>query len=443
MAPSSAEVDYWDIERMSGVGTIARLKNGEILEAKDGMSSSFNVRAFHRGAWAYGSTSEEFKVQGILERVKKSALRLSKLVPSAYGLGRFRPAAKRYETPMRIPPDEIPVEDKIGRLRELVRGAGQIADTDISYADSSVEVSLRTSEGFEASQRIARCGFSLTCIARGGDRIERMFQSERKTGGWEIMESVRPDYALECARRARALLSAEQAPAGEMTVLMDPLLVGTFAHEAIGHMAEADHITNRDSVLEGKIGERIGSELVTIVEDKTLPGGYGTAGFDRDGAAPERTVVVDKGVLRSYLHSRNSAGKMDSVSTGNCRGLFNNVRMSNTLVEGGSSTLEEMVKETKEGVYLIGSSGGTAMTSDGYFNFSALEGFLIRNGELGARVRDVALLGNALKTLLSIDLVGKEVRAEAGMCGKGGEWVPVGSGGPHVRARAVVGGAGK
>jgi TldD protein len=439
---ASAEIDYWDIERVEGSGTSVRLKNGEVLEAKDGVETSFLMRAFHRGAWAYASTSDELTVRVLLERAKKNALRLSKLVPAAYSLGNFNPARAGYETPVKIDPVEIDLATKVQRLKEVARGAGKV-DTDITYSDNLVNSHLRTSDGVELSQKLIRCGVSLTCIAKEGGRIERMFVSDRRTAGWEIMEALSPSFASDCASRARALLSARPAPAGEMTVVMDPLLVGTFVHEALGHMAEADHITNKDSVLEGKIGKKVGSELVTIVEDKTLAGGYGTAGFDRDGAAAERTVVIENGVLRRFLHSRNSAGKMGEISTGNCRGEFNNVRMSNTLMEAGNAKFEEIIKETKDGVYLVGSSGGTAMTSDGYFNFSALEGFKITNGELRERLKDVALLGNALQTLLSVDLVGKEIKTEAGVCGKNGEWVPVGSGGPHIRARAIVGGGGR
>ncbi len=183
--------------------------------------------------------------------------------------------------------------------------------------------------------------------------------------------------------------------------------------------------------------------MVSVTDDKTTPGGYGTFGFDRDGARAERTVLIENGVLKGYMNSRTSGGKLGLRSTGNCRGEFNQVRMSNTMFLAGDSSLEEMIRDTKKGVYMIGSSGGTALTINGTFNFAALEGYEIKNGRLGAHLKDVALMGNTLETLKSVDAVGRKTEPSSGTCGKSGEWVPVGSGGPHIRTVAVVGGTHK
>lgn len=431
--------EYWDVEDIEGAVASLRLKDGEVLEAREGFSRLFLIRAFHKGSWSYASTERESEVARLLARAQENAVRLARLVPKPYSLGDFVRARGGYKTPVRKNPANLGLAEKLARVKELLASAGRVK-TEAGYSDSEERILLKTSEGLEAEQTIVRCGLSLTCIAKRAGDIQRMFVSERGTGGWEIVDSLGSGFAEDCGERARALLDAKAAPSGEMTVIMDPLLVGTFVHEALGHMAEADHIVNHDSVLEGKLGAQIGSPLVTIAEDKTLEGGYGTRGFDRDGAESERTVVIENGVLKNYLHSRNSAGKLGARSTANCWADFNNVRMSNTYALAGGTPFEEILKETKEGIYLVGSSGGTAMTADGYFNFAALEGFLVRNGSLANRVRDVALLGNTLEALRAVDFVGKESRIEAGICGKGGEWVPVGSGGPHFRTRAIVGG---
>ncbi|MFH0961199.1 MAG: TldD/PmbA family protein [archaeon] len=443
MVPFSQRAEYWDVEESQGSGTSIRLRNGEVVESKNGESVSFKIRAFDRGAWAYSSTSEEKAVRALVEKTCENALKLSRLVKKKYSLGDFSRGKSGYKTPAKKNPADVELSRKLAKVREILSGAEGVANTEAGYSDSEGEIRLRTSEGLEISQKLASCGFALSCIAKEGDLVQRIFRSERKTAGFEVVDALDASFAEDCARRAKALLSAGTPPSGKMTILMDPLLVGTFVHEAVGHMAEADNVANDDSILKGKVGRRIGSGLVTIVDDKTTPGGYGTRGFDRDGAKSERTVLIENGLLRNYIQSRNSAGKLllaRGKSTGNCWGAFNNVRMSNTFALPGKASFGEILKETKEGVYLIGSSGGTAQTADGTFNFSAMEGFLVRNGELGKRVRDVCLLGKTLETLASIDFVGDGFELESGHCGKGGEWVPVGSGGPVFRARAVVGG---
>lgn len=442
MAVFSEKVEYWDIEESEGSGTTIRAKNGEVTEAKDGLYSIARIRAFHRGAWAYSTSKlSEREEKASLERACESAIRLSKIVKKRHSLGGFFPANASYKTKSKMNPADFSISEKLGKLKEILSGAKGV-NTESGYSDSFGTIRLFTSEGLYASQELSSCGISLMCIAREGDNIQRSFQSKRKTGGYEVVDRLGASFGENCSRRAKALLSAKSPPAGKMTVIMDPRLVGTFVHEAVGHMAEADHIANGDSVLKGRLGEKIGSNLVTIVDDKTAPGGYGTRGFDRDGAKSERTAIIEKGVLSRYLQSRNSAGKVGGLSTGNSWSAFNNVRMSNTFALPGKNDFSEIVRETKEGVYLLGSMGGTAQTSDGTFNFSAMEGFLVKNGRLGERIRDVTLLGKTLETLESVDYVSKGFALEAGQCGKGGEWVPVGSGGPHFRARAVVGGKG-
>lgn len=439
----SDSVDYWDIEEASGSLTALRLKNGEVIEAKDGFSRKFRIRAFHSGAWAYSETTEEGKKRELLKKTCESAEKLSRNLKAGekYSLGEFSKGKTGYRTPAKKDPEAIEIGKKLSKAKEILRGAKGV-NTDLGYSDSKSKIALETSEGLFLEQEITICGIFLSCIAREGTLIQRAFDSRRETAGFEAVESLGADFGKECAKRAQSLLLAKSPPSGKMQVIMDPKLVGTFVHEAVGHMAEADHIANKDSVLRGKLGRKIGSSLVTIVDDKTLPRGYGTRGFDRDGAKSELTTIIKEGALLKYMQSRNSAGRTKGKSTGNSWAEYNNVRMSNTYALPGKTKFSEILKETREGVYLIGSSGGTAQTSDGTFNFAATEGFLIRKGELAGKIRDVSLLGKTLETLKSIDYSSDGLEIESGHCGKNGEWVPVGSGGPHFRATAVVGGTG-
>lgn len=437
--------EYWDVEDVSSVATSVRVKDGSVMEAKAGSSSGVRVRAFCDGAWAYFSSAKPGDAGKLLATAKETARKLSLGIPGPerHGLAEFV-AGRNWSTRPKRDPADVSLDLKVKTILELDRAAAirRNISTSTSYSDATTAVLLRTSDGLELEQSLVRCGAAINCIAREGGALQSMFRSKRGSGGWEIVESVDPrEFSADTAKRAVSLLKAKSAPAGRSTVILDPLIVGTFIHEALGHMAESDHVASHDSVLEGKLGKKIASPLVGVTDDKTTPGGYGTFGFDRDGAKAERTVLIENGALRGYLNSRTSGGKLGLRSTGNCRGEFNQVRMSNTNFLPGDSSLEEMIRETKKGVYMIGSSGGTALTINGMFNFAALEGYEIRNGRLGAHLKDVALMGNTLETLKSVDAVGRKTEDSSGTCGKNGEWVPVGSSGPHIRTVAVVGGS--
>lgn len=439
--------EYWDVEEVSSVTTSIRVKDGHIIEAKTGGSGGVRVRAFCDGAWAYFSSSAKKGDAGkLLEKARSVARKLSLGLRERHGLSEFVAGRNRWRTKLKVDPAGIPIEAKVKRALELDSAARIKSNisTSVSCSDTSSSVSLRTSEGLELGQEIVRCGAAINCVAREGGALQSMFRSNRGSGGWEIVEGIDAgEFATDTARRALSLLKAKAAPAGKSVVVLDPLLVGTFIHEALGHMAEGDHVAMHDSVLEGRMDHTIASPLVSVTDDKTAPGGYGTFGFDREGARAERTVLIENGILKGYLNSRDSGGQLGLRSTGNCRGEFNQVRMSNTLFLPGDLSLEEMIKDTKKGVYLIGSSGGTALTLNGTFNFAALEGYEIRNGRLGAHLKDVALMGNTLEILRNVDAVGRDAKPGSGTCGKNGEWVPVGSAGPHIRTVAVVGGTHK
>lgn len=441
--------EYWDTEEASSVVTSVRVKDGSVVEAKTGSSSCVRVRAFFDGAWAYFSSDRKSDTKRLLGEAVRAARKLSLGIPKGekHGLAEFVAGRNCWKTKVRIDPAGMSLDAKAGKMLEFDSAArikGNMVSTSVSYSDTASNILLKTSDGLELGQEIVRCGASINCIAREGGQLQNMFASERGSGGWEIVEGIDAgEFAGGTARRALSLLKAKAAPAGKSAVVLDPLLVGTFIHEALGHMAEGDHVAIHDSVLEGKVGKTIASPLVGVVDDKSAQGGYGTFGFDREGARAERTVLIENGVLKGYLNSRDSGGRLGLRSTGNCRGGFNQVRMSNTMFLPGDLSLEEIIQDTRKGVYMIGSSGGTALTVNGMFNFAALEGYEIRNGGLGAHLKDVALMGNTLEILRNVDAVGRDTKPSSGTCGKNGEWVPVGSGGPHIRTAAVVGGTNK
>ncbi len=219
---------------------------------------------------------------------------------------------------------------------------------------------------------------------------------------------------------------------------------GVFAHEAFGHLSESDFLFENPNLKKiMKIGRRFGSEDLNIIDDPTLPNLAGSYMFDDECIPSTKTYLIKKGKLSGRLHSRETAAAMNEEPTGNARALNCGfqpiVRMSNTFIDNGKHSFNQMLENTDNGIYAKGSLGG--MTNTEMFTFSSEEAFLIKNGKITLPLRDVILSGNVFETLKNIDMIGNDLKLHGGLggCGKGGQSpLPVSDGGPHVRIKDVI-----
>ena len=241
------------------------------------------------------------------------------------------------------------------------------------------------------------------------------------------------------------MLSAPPVTGGKYTVILDPLLTGVFAHEAFGHLSEADFVYENDRMKELMVLEkRFGSDILNIVDDGSFPGHLGTHKYDDEGVKTRKNYLIKDGILVGRLHSRETAAKMNEQPTGNARAIAYQyepiVRMTNTYIDSGNASFEDMIKDVKLGLYALDCIGG--QTTMEMFTFSAAYGYMIRDGKVAELVRDVVLTGNVFETLMNIDMIGKEVGwhpGGPGGCGKGGQQgLRTGIGGPHIRIHDVV-----
>ena len=273
--------------------------------------------------------------------------------------------------------------------------------------------------------------------------VQRAYESVGDVRGYQIVEG-QESAAETVARRAVDLLSAEPPEAGPHTVLLDPKLCGVFVHEAFGHLSEGDFIHENDRLREVmKLGRRFGPDGLTICDHPDLPGEAGYYAYDAEGTPGGKTELIRGGILTRRLHSRETAAMMDEPPTGNARCLNYSyapiVRMSNTYLEPREHTFDQLLDGVADGIYAIGAIGG--QTDMEMFTFSAEEGYEIKNGRLGRRLRDVVLTGNVFQTLENIDLIGNDLHMHGGLggCGKGGQSpLRVSDGGPSVRIQNVV-----
>jgi TldD protein len=227
-----------------------------------------------------------------------------------------------------------------------------------------------------------------------------------------------------------------------MRVVLGSEAGGTMVHEAIGHGLEGDSVSKDQSVYSGRVGEKVASELVSVVDDATLEGRRGSYVFDDEGHPAERTLLVDKGILKGYMHNRYSAERLKVSSTGNARReSFRHrpiVRMSNTMIAPLDSNPDSIILSVDDGLYVARMGGGQVDTSTGDFVFKVNEGYMIKNGKIGSPVRGATLIGNGPRILTQIDMVGNDLGFGIGSCGKDGQYVPVSDAQPTMRIPSIT-----
>ncbi|MDK2882364.1 MAG: TldD protein [Bacillota bacterium] len=335
----------------------------------------------------------------------------------------------------------------VAAAEKEARAAGDaICQVMVSYGDSEQEILVANTSGRVATDRRYRTTLAINVVAGDGDNVQTGYESLGGTQGLELLalDKVR-ELGDRAARRALLLLRAKPAPAGRMAVVMAGEAGGTMIHEACGHGLEADIVGKEMSVYAGKIGRRVASELVTVIDDPTLPGKYGSYGCDDEGTPAQKTVLIENGILKSYMYDLEWARREGKSSTGNGRRQSFHFppipRMSNTYLAPGNTHPEEIIARTERGLLVKRMGGGQVNPTTGDFVFEVAEGYLIERGKITVPVRGATLSGNGPQALMAVDLVGNDLGFAIGTCGKDGQGVPVSDAQPTIRIpELVVGG---
>jgi TldD protein len=347
----------------------------------------------------------------------------------------------------------LPGEQKAELLRRA-DAAARAADSRIvrvtaSFSEEIREILIASSTGDLVRDRQPLLRLGVQAIAEEGGKR----QSGSSGGGGRVgmeyfmTEGRRPeDHGREAARVALDMLHAVDAPAGELPVVLAAGDSGILLHEAVGHGLEADFNRKRTSNYTDQIGESVASDLVTVIDDPTYGGSRGSLHVDDEGRPSQPVRLIEDGVLKAYLHDRQSASHFGTVSGNGRRESFRHSplpRMTNTVMLGGPHTPEEIIRETKRGVFAKKFSGGQVDIRNGDFVFSLTESYLIEDGKLTAPLKGVNLIGNGPEVLRRVDMLAADVQLSDGIwtCGKDGQSVPVGVGCPTTRiASMTVGG---
>ncbi|MBN2373657.1 TldD/PmbA family protein [bacterium] len=346
------------------------------------------------------------------------------------------------------PFDIAGLDFKSGLVRRADNAAraidAKIRQVKVTYAESIQDIYLINSEGEMIEEWRPSLIFIVQVVAAKGRTIQTGFEAIGGRIGMELFDDPQmpENIAIRAAQRALAMLDAAPAPTGPMTVVISSEAGGTMIHEAIGHGLEADLVQKGVSVFSNRLGEKVASPVITVIDDATIPGKRGSFCFDDEGTPAQKTVLVEKGMLKGYMYDRLTAIKAKTASTGNGRRQsYQHVpipRMTNTFIAPGFSPPDEIIASTSEGLFVKKMGGGQVDTVSGDFVFEVNEGYLIRKGKVTTPVRGATLIGNGPKILQDIDMIGNDLGYQIGTCGKDGQAAPVSDAQPTLRIKQIV-----
>jgi TldD protein len=432
------------------------VRKGVLENAASRKNCGVGVRVLADGTWGFSSTARLDR-EGIEEAVRDAGAAAEKSsrarAHKIEGLQDCELAVGDFKSGNAADVAAHSAEEKTSLVAETERRIRESSRTVRSgmcrYTELLDEKWIVSSDGADAHIEDAKLEFVANAVAASNGDMTVGFKGTGVTGRWaDLFAKWTPERLAEhVSKVAVDLLAAPYAPGCAATVILNPELVGLLAHEAIGHTVEADFVLS-GSAASGKIGQRVASELVTLVDSGPALIGEPTAGgivlVDDEGVPAQRTVIIENGVLRSYLHDRESAAIFGVPPTGNARaweyGDEPIIRMRNTYLEPGDSSLDEMIASIDDGYLLSGAGSGQA-DANAEFMFGVQEAYEIKNGKLGRLLRGASISGDAFEVLRGVDMVssGFEWAMGNGHCGKG-QPAKVDGGGPYVRSRVVVGG---
>lgn len=442
-----SQVDYLAIRLEEAEGTDILLRGNKIETLSEVISIGGQVRACHKGGWGFASFNH---LSTLAERIEE-AISAARLVGDEETiLAPIQPIKDTCILPLTgTDPRQIPLSEKkvlCDRYADILHSVdSRIATTSVRYSDSFQRIILATSEGTLLDQSWVDMEMRFAATARSGSTVQTGRETTGSRRAYQDLTAL-DAQVRSAAQRAVDALALPPVKGNTYTVVIDPILTGLFVHEAFGHLSEADMAYENPDLLEVMtLGRRFGHPELQIFDGAAPEGHRGSYFYDDEGTPATTTQLIKDGILVGRLHSRETAGKLGEIPTGNARCLNYHyppiVRMTNTWIERGKTPVHDLFADIKEGVYARHWLGG--MTNGEMFTFSAGEAWMIRNGEIAEPVRDVTLSGNVFTTLADIEAIGDDFYwDESGGCGKGGQsGLPVGCGGPSLRiGNVVVGG---
>ncbi len=440
---SAADADYVDIRYEEKKTTKVSMAGRELKKAGSNSTDGFVIRALKDGGFSSVTVTRE---KDVPEAVKLAVQGASAMAGGGKNvvLAEVEPVQGYFEPELHGDPADVPLEKKIALLKKynaIMFEQPEVVNTNIVYSEVDREKFFVSSEGTSIRERVCTVSIAGEVVAGRGSLTQNV---RAAVGGANGMADLldRDDVFLKRAQLAKQLLDADPVQGGTYDVVINPSLTGVFIHEAFGHFSEADIIEDNPPLREKMaMGKKIGSDVVTIIADTLIPNQVGFYKYDDEGV-PVRTVpLMVNGVLKGRLHSRRTAAEFGEPVTGHCvaqdYGFEPIVRMGTIYLKKGEMSLEHLLKQMGDGLYLCDGKGG--QTSGENFTFGAQYGYMVKDGKIEEMVRDINIMGNLFTTMKNIEAMDDHmVLSERGGCGKGQMNIKSGYGGPSVLIRSMV-----
>ena len=420
------------------------LINGEVNQALWGVDYGCGIRIFNGYNAIYTYTNDTSKDN--LIRIAKEASEVINSKNISF-IENFSNLNFDNKNKIELLPNNTNKKDVIEMLKESSLASFEfnklITQTSGSYMNVVQDVLIANSEGVFAQDRRVRTRISVVSVASSQKEKQTASFSPGASKGMELLEEINfKKLGTDSAEIAIKMLKAEPCPSGKMPVIIDDGFGGVIFHEACGHSLEATSVAKKASVFSEKMGQQIASSVVTAIDDGTIPNAWGSLNVDDEGTKTQKNVLIENGILKSFLVDKLNGMKMGVNSTGSSRResykFAPTSRMNNTYIAAGKSKKEEIIANTEYGLYAKKMGGGSVNPATGEFNFAVTESYIVKNGKIEKPVRGATLIGKGHEVLMNIDMVSDKVKQEQGMCGSVSGSVPTNVGQPMIRVKEMI-----
>ena len=406
--------DFAEIFEEDTINNSIGILNGKVENSVGGRSYGIGIRIFKGLKSVYAYTNNN-SLTSLLEVAYKAALALGEAKEEKNIV--LDCTTIKSAHPIIHIPSSIDINKKIGVMKIAYNAAkdysSEISQVGVNYIDKEQNVLIANTEGLYVEDKRVRTRLTINSVASHNGENQTGFEGPGRHMGFEMFNYIDPEYyGREASRVAYTMLHAKNCPAGKMTVAIDNGFGGVIFHEACGHSLEATAVAKGNSVFTGKLGKQIASTKVTAIDDGTIPNAWGSLNVDDEGNKTQKNILIENGILKSYMIDRLNGRRMGMAPTGSGRRqsykFAPTSRMTNTYIANGEDSPEEIIKSISDGLYAKKMGGGSVNPVTGEFNFAVSEGYIVKNGEIQEPVRGASLIGKGSEILMNIDMVGNK-----------------------------------
>ncbi len=440
----STGADYAEIFSENTVNHTINMIASKVDSIKDTVIVGAAVRVY-KGMRSVMASTVDCSLSGLLRCAEKAAEALGQGTAEIDIVLRERLFGDIH--PVKIAPNSVGNKEKVAILKDGYFAAKEYDPSIVQVSGTLMDVDhnilIANSEGLYTQDRQIRTRIAISAVAeKDGETQTGGFNPGRRMG-LEMFDFINPkDVGIRAAKQAVTMASAGYCPAGVMPVAIGNGFGGVIFHEACGHSLEASSVAYGTSQFAGKLGQQIANEKVTAIDDGTIPNAWGSINIDDEGTPAQKNVLIEKGVLKSYMVDKFNGRRMGMASTGNSRrqsyAYTPTSRMTNTYIAEGEDNNEDIIASMEYGLFAKEMGGGSVNPTTGEFNFAVSEGYIVRNGKICEPVRGASLVGKGSDVIMNIDMVGKDMDMGQGMCGSSSGSVPTNVGQPLIRVSSIT-----